>query len=424
MSLGLRLLAGLSDRSVSAYHLLPQLEAWVKSRCSILNPSTRIEAGDSSPSLFCRLHPAAEEFELSLIAPQQISVSANTSTVGPGYHMFLTSLLKDLAQEIGTAWEAPSDDSDEFGDETGFFFSGDEAGLQTEMTTWLAALANTFFDGTFDSDSQAIALCLPMNPQFESSQLAITPLGPRDREWLRRTATDGNQGTDFFAWWEPGFNSRYYLGRALAQMWTDVRWRAPASSQEELVLKDVADCLKTAYELDPNLDYPWAEWKEISEYLGVSGVATPGEAKRHSAASIGYRRNTVTVTLPGGWSIRIPGSFSDFEVDEQGDMFAVDPPFEIWFTAYRLEQSTPTAFKNGKNEMQNRHADEVIDRETYFAQATISERQRDTGERYFVLNSSNLAVGTRSDCTILFSNQDEAEWALGTWRSLKPPAEN
>jgi hypothetical protein len=60
------------------------------------------------------------------------------------------------------------------------------------MTAWLAGLAGTFFDGTFDSDSSGIALCLPMNPQFESTQLAMTPLGPRDREWLRRTAADGN----------------------------------------------------------------------------------------------------------------------------------------------------------------------------------------------------------------------------------------
>jgi len=111
-----------------------------------------------------------------------------------------------------------------------------------------------------------------------------------------------------------------------------------------------------------------------------------------------------------------------FRVDEQGDMFAVNPPLETWFTAYRLEQSTPTASKNGKNELQNQHADEVIDSETYFSLATTSERRRDTGERYFVLSASNLAIGPRSVCTILFPSQDEAEWALETWRSLKPPS--
>jgi hypothetical protein len=43
-------------------------------------------------------------------------------------------------------------------------------------------------------------------------------------------------------------------------MWTDVRWRFPVNEQEEFVLSGVANCLKSAYELDPNLDYPWAEW--------------------------------------------------------------------------------------------------------------------------------------------------------------------
>jgi len=55
----------------------------------------RIRQGmvEAAPTLFCQLHPAAEEIELSLIDPEHIVVSANTTTVGPGYHIFLVSLL-------------------------------------------------------------------------------------------------------------------------------------------------------------------------------------------------------------------------------------------------------------------------------------------------------------------------------------------
>src|SRR6266699_2856304 len=54
---------------------------------------------------------------------------------------------------------------------------------------------------------------LPMDPQFEADEIAITPLGPRGRDWLYEPAQEGNKGKDFFAWWTPGFNAEYYLGR-------------------------------------------------------------------------------------------------------------------------------------------------------------------------------------------------------------------
>jgi hypothetical protein len=191
--------------------MIERIENWLRLKYSDMLPRTRREVVDSTPTLFCRIHPAAEEFELSLVGPSQLVASANTTTVGPGYHVFVTSLLKDLAHEFHARWERPAEDDEEYGDETGYFFTGDEKSLNAEMTAWLAAVANTFFDGSFDSADTGTALCLPINPQFEVDQPALTPLGPRDREWLQRTAQDGNSGTDFFAWRTPGFNAEYYL---------------------------------------------------------------------------------------------------------------------------------------------------------------------------------------------------------------------
>ena len=33
-----------------------------------------------------------------------------------------------------------------------------------------------------------------MDPQFEADEIAITPLGPRGRDWLYETAQEGNKG--------------------------------------------------------------------------------------------------------------------------------------------------------------------------------------------------------------------------------------
>jgi hypothetical protein len=263
MSLGIRLLAHLLRPSPTQEELIGQIENWLRLKYPDMRPKTRLEVVDSTPTLFCRMHPAAEEFELSFVGPSQFVASANTSTAGPGYHAFVTSMLKDLAHDFQARWEDLADETGDYGDETGYFFTGDEKSLNAEMTIWLAALANLFFDGSLDSDSTGIALCMPISPQFHSEQAALTALGPRDREWLYRTARNGLNGKDFFAWMVPGMNAEYHLGRALAQMWVDVRWRRPINDSETATLEDVADSLRRAFELDTSLQYPWAEWKQI-----------------------------------------------------------------------------------------------------------------------------------------------------------------
>jgi hypothetical protein len=423
MSLGIRLLAQLSEPLPTQEELIVRIDEWLRLKYSDMLPEIKREVVDSTPTLFCKMHPAAEDLELSFVGPSQLVASANTTTVGPGYHVFVTSVLKDLAHEFHAQWERPVEGSEDYGDETEFFFTGDEKKLNAEMTAWLAAVAGTFFDGSLDSEDNGIALCLPMNPQFEFEQPALTPLGPRDLEWLHRTALDGSSGVDFFAWWTPGFNAEYYLGRALTQMWVDVRWRPPINDSETLVLEDVARSLRRAYELDPCLRYPWADWKQVLELLNRGGAESELVNSRvEGEPTIGYRRGKVTVALPGGWRIKAPGSFSVFRPDEENDYCAVNPPQEIWFTAYRSEAaSSYSEFESVKNEWKKSQADYLIERDDYLAQATISNKRRETGEEYFVLNSSNLAIGRRAICTILFTDPDQKDWAVETWKSIQPP---
>ena len=422
MSLGIRLLAQLSAPHAQE-DLLDGIDEWLRDKYSDMLPKIRREVVDSTLTLFCRMHPAAEDIELSIVGPSQLIASANTSTVGPGYHVFVTSMLKELAHEFHARWECPTDDSEEYGDDTGFFFTGDVGSLNAEMAAWLAAVAGTFFDGSLDSEDSGIALCLPMNPQFEVEQSAGTPLGPRDLEWLRRTARDGFNGRDFFAWWTPGINAEYYLGRALTQMWVDVRWRPPVNESETALLEDIVDSLLRAHELDPTLRYPWAEWSQVLTLLNRDGAkAELVNSGAVGEPTIGYRRSRVSVALPGGWSIKTPGSFTEFESNGDSDLCAVDPPNEIWFTAYSFEVPlSPSKFELMKTEKKKSAADYLIERDDYFAQATISEKHRETGEEYFVLHSSNLATDTRAVCTILFSDAALEDWAIETWQSIQPP---
>ena len=83
---------------------------------------------------------------------------------------------------------------------------GDEERLRERMPCWLQAVANSLFEEPMESSDRGIALCMLMNPHFERDEIAVGPLGPRDREWLSETRQEGTREKDFFARWTPGFN--------------------------------------------------------------------------------------------------------------------------------------------------------------------------------------------------------------------------
>src|SRR4051812_49299930 len=201
--------------------LLHRIEAQVLDACSDLWPTTYHQTYEGKPMLGVRLHPGGEDVEFVMEDHDTLTVTANTSSVGPGYHIFVCGLLHNLGSKLRLKWQEPTD---EICDETGYFHSGAQQAVFDAMLKWLKVLSAMFFDGTLE-DSTEIALAMPMEVRFESNARAITPLGPRETDWLTNTAEDPSQGTDFFAWWEPGLNAKYFLGRALVQMWSEVRWR-------------------------------------------------------------------------------------------------------------------------------------------------------------------------------------------------------
>lgn len=426
MSLGLRLRAEFASPIQDVDDFMKRVQAWIRSSFPEARPKVRIDELDGYPALFCRFHPAAEELDLTLFDAKHIVVSANTTTVGPGYHAFLSAFLKTWAMEFKASWETPDQDSDQYGDETGFFFTGDEDRLRNEMLAWLEALCKMFFDGSLDTESAGIHLCMPLNPHFESDQPAITALGPRDRRWLYETSQDGTRGRDFFAWWMSGFNAEYYLRSAVSQMWCDVRWRKPLDEAEKNVLQDVADCLQQAFRLDPSLVFPWAEWSQILELLDDDReLREIVSSKANEKPTIGYRRSNVQVALPGGWSIRLPGSFSEFMDGSNGAIYAIDPPSEIWFTAFRStgeDSILKKEFAAKGKEILGQRPENLIERDGYIAVATFSKREEGGSAPRYVLTTSNYAPGNRSICTMVVSTAGHKDWALETWNSIQPPS--
>ena len=81
VSIGLYLLARFNSPVQDPDRLLQQTAAWIHQHYSDVLPQTKQGFVETCPTLFCQLHPAAEELELSLIDLEHLTASANTSTV-------------------------------------------------------------------------------------------------------------------------------------------------------------------------------------------------------------------------------------------------------------------------------------------------------------------------------------------------------
>src|SRR5690349_15037902 len=107
MSIGLLLRAELKRNFLSKLagtktpdQLLSKMERWVLDDCRDLRSTSYIGQRDTNPTLYCRLHPAAEDMEISFIGDGELTASANTSSAGPGYHIFLCDMLHRLGERF------------------------------------------------------------------------------------------------------------------------------------------------------------------------------------------------------------------------------------------------------------------------------------------------------------------------------------
>jgi hypothetical protein len=420
MSVGFYLLGELQHAQLDPDALLRRLEKWILRECHELAPNLLTGFLDEKPCLFSNFHPAGEEVEICLADPKHITVSANTSTVGPGYHIYLCDMIHRWTDEFSVSWKKVDMDEGDtaYGDETNYFFTGKKQKVFEEMESWLHALTGSFFDGTMDSELEDLALCMPMNVRFESDSLAITQLGPRDKDWLYRMSKRSIDYREFFSWYDPGLSANYYLGRALVQMWSDVRWRKPANDNETVLLKSVSRSLEIAYGMNSSLKFPWNEWNELLNFLGDDAPDLPFVKMRATGPGrIGYRRRRVKTSLPGNWWIEAEGSFSSFESDGDGTLSSVDPPREIWFTSYSFSAENPdNAFNKMRDEALSEKHELVHEDGKYVSVADIGNEGH-----HYLLKASNIGVLCRSICTLVFEDSRDREWAIRVWRSLKPP---
>jgi hypothetical protein len=391
-----------------------------------------VHGGDGLPVLTFKLHPCAEDVEIAIAGERQVSVSAKTSSVGPGYHIYLCQTLRRLGEKLELGWQ-PRDDAAAVGDRTGYFHdcllrAGDDVpreALDREMLAWIGDVAARVLQMPRHS---RVALSMPSDHVFEAEGHVLTPLGPRDHAWLERTAADPKNAKDFFPWWEEGTGPEYQLGRALCLMWSDVRWRPPLDPDERRRMDTIVRLLEEAHRMDASLDYPWREWRELLGHLKSpvtplhDVIARRGARVVPGTPLIGYRRRPVTVNLPGGWRISIPGSFTE-SWDEEGTYCAAEPPRTLWCSSFTYRDKdgslvaaeqllTPPGTESGERiELTGPAAARQVGR-------AYLNRLQEGGKIHWELAGESAVPGSLATCTIAFDDARDREWAISTWRGL------
>jgi hypothetical protein len=425
LSVSLRLVGqaskrGLVPRLPTAEVLLNDIEAWlVAEAADTAGPCRRTEAGDDG-GLRVLLHPAASDVAFD-IAEGRVMLTATTAEVGPGYHTYLCQLLRRIGTELSIAWE-PTDRSAGTGDQTGYFDSGVRGDVEEALLLWLhdelqaarAARARgerghhlgSFGDHRFVFDG-AIA----------------TALGPRDDEWLKEAVNDPRIAIDVWPWTPDARDARYLLNRALVQMWSDVRWRAPATQPERNTIEEVLRLLRKAFPLDPALPYPWREWKEMLDLASAADPLYDRIAKEAAAVGdgplIGYRRDNV-VAVHGGWALEIPGSFAERRTDEE------------WWAGEGGRSITLAAVSTGTDKGPMT-AEAFLDQVSgNLGGGALTHRDGqvvgkarlavDDGAEvgHAVLDAYSAVRGSGAALRIEIHDPADWEWALGMWRSLRP----
>jgi hypothetical protein len=419
---------GRIPRLPSGERLLAEVDEWLATAAADMirgRVTPREGAPTEATSTELQLHPAARPIRIDAADGGQLSVTAITSPVGPGYHTYVSRLLHRMGDELSIAWAAAGEPDEDTAsrDPTGFFASIDRVDAERGHLAWLHRALLEATDARRRGVT-ALHLETPPETRFNFSGVLATVLGPRSEEWLERAVADPRVASDVWPWVADAMDGRYLLGRALSMLWLEVRWRQPTGPEEQALVDEVLTLLRRAYPLDPALSYPWAAWRELLELRGNGDNATRQLVDRRVASvegdpPIGYRRAPVTI-IHQGWALDIPGSFGERRGPEE-------------WTGGEARRSVTIAATETGDGVEPMSADDFLDRVAGHLGTDALEHEEGPlrgRARLSTETSSGIEVATvegyaavrgrGAAIRIVIDDPLDWKWALDTWRDLRP----
>jgi hypothetical protein len=414
---------GLILRVPSGESLLESVETWLLAEYgdSVRSMSRRvIEGGDAE--LAVALHPAAPELVMSANESGRVALTAETEALGPGYHRFIGRLVERLGTDLSITWDRGEPDPGAILDGLGTTFA-DRTATERAYLGWLGQTLMKARAGRSAHGTQ-LQIGIPGSTRYTFDGAIATVLGPRDDRWLDAAVADTRVATDITPWWADATDGQALLNRALALMWLDVRWRAPAIKEERELLDEVHRTLSRAYPTDPTLAYPWRAWAELIEMRGIDDpmsrqVLIRADRDGGDPTPIGYRRGPVTIRHEG-WALEIPGSYAERRTPE-----------EWWggglgrnITLAAVQTATDGGAMGAQAFVDHVGGDlgpEAIDHRAggVIGRARLSS-DTSSGLEVGVLDGYSAVVGSGAAIRIVFDDPGDWQWALDMWRSLAP----
>ena len=330
-------------------------------------------------------HPRAPAAKLVVGPDAELSVKAQTSTLGPGYHADILERLQPVLDELDFAWTEPEPDPTE------------------AMCRWLA--------GRLAEGDDQLWVGLSGAYSFVSDAAVLTAVGPRDEAWRKAVLADPLRALDAFPWPKPGKGTAD-LASALVAMWQEVPWREPMDDAETALMERVEAELAAA-QRGGVTDLPFEAWAELLRYLGRDDEDAEKIYKRagNRDSTIGYRRLDMDIALTGDWIVRVPGAFAGRWEDDHTRYLASDGERAIEFTSLTAEGETDSAKLLAVAPEQRPVIDRFVDG-TRHGRAEISDEDHVHIVHGLVVDAPHVAI-----LTLKGKKTDEA-WALRTWRSL------
>ncbi len=414
---------GLILRVPSGESLLTSVETWLLAEYgdSVRSMTQRIlEGGDAELSV--ALHPAAPDLVISAGESGRVALTAETEALGPGYHRFIGRLVERLGTDLSITWDRGESEPGAILDGVGTTFA-DRSATERAYLGWLGQTLVKARAGRAAHGTQ-LQIGIPGSTRYTFEGAIATVLGPRDDRWLDAAVADTRVATDITPWWADATDGQALLNRALALMWLDVRWRAPAIKEERELLDEVHRTLTRAYPTDPTLAYPWRAWAELIEMRGIDDpmsrqVVVRADRESGDAAPIGYRRAPVTIRHEG-WALEIPGSYAERRT-----------PDEWWggglgrnITLAAVQTATDGGAMGAQAFVDHVGGDlgpEAIDHRAggVVGRARLSS-DTSSGVEVGVLDGYSAVVGSGAAIRIVFDDPGDWQWALDMWRSLAP----
>ena len=413
---------GIARKPRDAEKLLAEAKAWLDSEyADTVRSSETSRRPTGEAELRTWLHPVASPLVAVADDEGRITIEGETAGVGPGYQRFLAHIAERMALELDLEWTA----SDVHPIVDGKV-SVDRPTVERAHLAWLGST----LVGARDArrlGAGGMLIGLPADLRIEVPGAIATPLGPRDDTWLERALGEVPTAIDIVPWWADATDARYMLNRALCLMWTEVRWRRPATPAERAVQDEVLQILKHGVALDTRLPWPWQEWDELEKIRGIhDAVATDVAARAAKAAAeggprppIGYRRGQVLI-VHEGWALSVPGSFSDVRTAEEWTGSDAGRTITLAAVVTGTDRG-PMSAEEFLDQVASHLGRDVITRQDgqILGRAKIST-DGSSGVEVGVLEGYVAVRGRGAAIRIAFGDVADWQWAIDMWRALRP----